>query len=54
VAAATHSGSATFYWDQDSPVEWGASLTQGDWQKNHDGENKTVVKAQVQLLDLPQ
>uniref|UniRef100_A0A383WDS8 Uncharacterized protein n=1 Tax=Tetradesmus obliquus TaxID=3088 RepID=A0A383WDS8_TETOB len=48
VAASVHSGTASFFLDADSPVEWGASLTHGKWQKN----SKVKAKVRVQLLDL--
>jgi hypothetical protein len=51
VAASTHSGTASFFLDAGSPVEWGASLTQGQWQHNpEDSTGKNEVR--VQLLDL--
>jgi hypothetical protein len=50
VAASSRSGSATFYTDAGSPVEWGASLTQGDWQRHSNGSTGAT---EVQLLDLP-
>ncbi|KAF6252404.1 hypothetical protein COO60DRAFT_1553391 [Scenedesmus sp. NREL 46B-D3] len=49
VAASTRSGSASFFLDPGSPVEWGASLTSSSGQPNNNG----TLKANVALLDLP-
>jgi hypothetical protein len=48
VAASVHGGTASLFLDADSPVEWGASLTQGQWQRNNEGKKEV----RVQLLDL--
>ncbi|GBF98964.1 hypothetical protein Rsub_12610 [Raphidocelis subcapitata] len=49
-AASIRAGKVTFYLDHDSPVEWGASLTKGAWQRNG---NTTVNKASIAALNLP-
>jgi hypothetical protein len=41
---------ATFHLDHGSPVEWGASLTQGSWQGKSANMSNT---AEVRLFDLP-
>jgi hypothetical protein len=41
---------ATLHQDHGSPVEWGASLARGAWQKN---SNATANEAEVSLFDLP-
>jgi hypothetical protein len=53
VAASIRSGTASFFLDSGSPMEWGASLTKGSWQENNDSESGATVEAQVQLLNLP-
>jgi hypothetical protein len=52
VAASTRNGTASFFLDADSPVEWGASLTKGGWQRNN-ASSGAKVEAHVQLLNLP-
>ncbi|WIA32061.1 hypothetical protein OEZ86_002913 [Tetradesmus obliquus] len=52
VAASIRNGTASFFLDSGSPVEWGASLTKGGWQKNN-GSSGAKVEAHVQLLNLP-
>lgn len=49
VAASIRSGSASFFLDPNSPVEWGASLKSGIWQPKNNG----TIKADVDLLNLP-
>jgi hypothetical protein len=49
VAASTTNGKATFHMDHGSPSEWGASLSQGAWQR-HDSD--TTNEATVDLLDV--
>lgn len=49
-AASIKPGKATFHLDHGSPVEWGASLSQGSWQGKSTNTSNT---ADVSLFDLP-
>jgi len=47
IAASVRTGTAAFFQDHGSPVEWGASLTKGAWQRN------TTGTVNVHVIDLP-
>jgi hypothetical protein len=49
-AVSISTGTATFYQDPGSPVEWGASLAQGSWQKKQSG---AASQATIWTLDFP-